>query len=218
MLLRSMPGAFLDLDITRRLADFVEGSSADLVSRTVPAVVSWFELTDVLRRLVDEEIGVGDLAGILEALAKAGPGPHDTVALTEHARQALRSHITARFARGQDRLRVITVSQDVEAAIASAIERTSAGPYLHLAPDIVDSLLVAIRETISALGERAEGAPLLVESADVRPFVRRLVSLEWPSLHVLSRRDLLPDQAIEQVGLIRLDRAMSAADPGEASA
>jgi len=226
-LLRTMPGSFLDIDGTRRLADFVETSAPDLVSRTVPAVVSWFELTDVLRRLVDEEVGIGDLACILDALAQSGPGPHDTVALAERSRQALRGEITTRLTRGQSRpglanqarqenaLRAIVVADDVETTISAGIERTTAGAYLRLAPDVVDGLLVAVRQTVNALGDRAAGVPLLVHSADVRPYVRRLVSLEFPSLQVLSRGDILPDAPIEPVGVIRLHRTVSATHGAE---
>ena len=121
----------------------------------------------------------------------------------------------AKQARQENGLRAIVVAEDVETTISAGIERTTAGAYLRLAPDVVDGVLVAVRQTVNALGERAAGVPLLVHSADVRPFVRRLVSLEFPSLQVLSHGDILPDAPIEPVGVIRLHRAVSAAHGAE---
>ena len=54
-----MASLFLDIDITRRLTDAIEDT--DLVDKTIPGIVSWFELTEVLQHLVDEEIGIGGI-------------------------------------------------------------------------------------------------------------------------------------------------------------
>jgi len=62
---------FIDLDTTRQLVEDVKYVAPALVAQTVPAIISWFELTDVLRRLVAEEVNIGDMARILLIYAKA---------------------------------------------------------------------------------------------------------------------------------------------------
>jgi TIR domain/FHIPEP family len=54
--IRRMAPLFLDIDVTRRLVDSFERTDPTLVVQTIPKAVSWFQLTDVLRRLVEEEI------------------------------------------------------------------------------------------------------------------------------------------------------------------
>ena len=68
-----MAPSFLDIDVTRRLVDTFEPAAPELVAETVPKAVSWFELTDILQRLVDEEIDIGDMGRILGALSRREP-------------------------------------------------------------------------------------------------------------------------------------------------
>jgi type III secretory pathway component EscV len=53
-----------------------------------------------------------------------------------------------------------------------------------------------VRERLALeTGDRSSLA-LLVESAAVRPFVRKLIELEWPDVPVLSRRELIRGVAV----------------------
>jgi flagellar biosynthesis protein FlhA len=210
---RRMAPEFVDIDITRRLVDPIEATFPDLVLQTVPKAVSWFELTDVLRRLVAEEIGIGDLKTILEALSPRTPDWGDTVMLTERVRHALSRQITAKFLRGADALPVLLLDPEIETAIGSVIQRTPVGVFLLLAPEMSQDILAAVRASVGSLSNRAAGAPILVSGADVRPFVRKLVSLEFPALHVLSRQDVMPATPIEAIARIHLTRTGERATP-----
>lgn len=201
--IRRMAPLFLDIDVTRRLVDTVVDT--ELVDKTVPRALSWFELTDVLRHLVDEEISIGDIGRILEALSKCDPDHRDTVMLAERARHALSGQITAKFTRGRDSLPVLVLDPEIEVLISSAIQHTPVGPYLALEPQLTQDILASIREQLNSLGPGAAGVPILTV-VEVRRFIRKLVQLEFPSLSVLSREDLEPDTQIEPVARIRLGR------------
>jgi type III secretion protein V len=205
--IRRMAASFLDIDATRSLVDSLDRPAHDRAAEIVPKVMSWFELTNVLQRLVDEEINVSDVGRILEALSQRESDVVDTAALAERARHALRRQITAKFARGHDPLSVLLLATEIEALISSAIQRTSVGVYLALEPQLARDLLAAVRTQVNSLGARAAGIPVLVTTAAVRPFIRRLVSLEFPSLHVLSRQDLELDTQIQAIAQIDLGSA-----------
>jgi type III secretory pathway component EscV len=211
---RRMAAVFLDIDVTRRLVDELELTEADLLAKTVPKAVSWFELTDVLRRLVDEEICIRDMRCILEALSRCESGRGDTVALAEQARHALREQITAKFAAGRSSLPVFTLDREIEVLISNAMQRTPAGTYLALDPQITQDILAAVREQMRSIGTRATGVPILVTDVEVRPYMRRMVSAEFPALHVLSRKDLDPGWQIQEVAPICLRSASKPADEG----
>jgi type III secretion protein V len=164
--------------------------------------VSWFELTDVLRRLVEEEIGVGDLPRILEALAQCAANAHDTQQLAEVARHALRGQITAKFVCDRQPLTVLQLDAQIEAAVSGALEHTSSGPYLALQPELAQGIIDAIGEQRRALGEVGARAPMLVDTVDIRPYLRRLLRLEFPELHVLSRQDIALDVPIRVLARI----------------
>jgi type III secretory pathway component EscV len=201
--LRRMPGSFIDIDLTHYLVDSLEGAARDRAAELVPEVVSWVELTDVLRRLVDEELSIRDLGRILEALSQREPGMSDTVAMTEQARHALRGQITAKFAQGCGPLQVIQMDPAIDLLIGSAIQRTAVGPYLALDPQLTQEFLASIRTEVTTLGAGVAEVPILVTAVEVRPFIRKLVSLEFPSLHVLSPQDVEPGTPIQAVARIR---------------
>ena len=70
---RRLARLFIDIDLTHWLVSKAAEDAPGLVAATVPKAVSWIELTDVLQRLVDEEIGIGDMQRILQALAVSDP-------------------------------------------------------------------------------------------------------------------------------------------------
>jgi type III secretory pathway component EscV len=205
--LRRMASSFLDPDVTRRLVDFVESTAPELVAKTIPKVVSWFALTDILRQLVNEAIGIGEIGCILEALSKCERDLSNTSSLAEQVRHALSGQITAKFTRGRDELPVLLLDSEIESLISSAIRRTASGTYLAAKPRLLEELMFAVRDQIGPLGARAASVPILVTSAEVRPHLQRLVSLEFPSVHVLSPRDLAPSTRTQIVGMIRCDGA-----------
>lgn len=210
--IRPLAPLFLDIDVTRRLVDCLEDA-------TLPEGVSWSELTDVLQRLVEEGIAIGDMRRILEALSRRDGSSVDTVVLAERARHALRTQITAKFARGRDSLPVLLLDRDIEASVARAIQHTSHGPYLALEPQLAQDILTAIRGQLNSPEGHSACVPILVSSSEVRPYVRKLVSLELPFLNVLSRQDLEPDMRIDVVALVRLgDASQNAATGQERSA
>ncbi len=202
--MRRMAPLFLDMDVTGRLVDALEPRAPELVRATLPKVLSLFELTDVLRHVLAEGIGVEDLERIFGALAQCGPGPHDPVQLTEQVRHALCGQITARFTRGSDSLSVLRLDPRIEALMSQAIQRSPAGSYLALKPKLTQDILAAVRTRMGSLGVHARGVPILVDNPDVRRYVRKLVELELPSLHVLSRQDLLPETGLRVIAQIEL--------------
>jgi type III secretory pathway component EscV len=87
------------------------------------------------------------------------------------------------------------------------------GAYLALEPETTEQILAATRGMVSALGPRAAGVPILVAEVEVRPYLRRIVMAEFPSLHVLSRQDLARDAQIHTIAQIRLGGASDDAAP-----
>jgi len=205
--LQRMAPLFLDIDITWKLVDIVKHTAPELVARTVPKTVSWFELTEILQRLVDEEIGIGDMNSILEVLSQREPELRNTALLTERVRHALSRQITAKFTKDGETLSVFLLDPKIEAIISSAIQSTKMGTYyLALNPNHTEEILSAIREKMNSIGRNTARVPILTKVVEIRRYIRKLVELEFPSTHVLSCQDLQSNMKIKSVAKISLDQ------------
>ena len=71
-LLRKHAAEFVGIQEVQNMLEQLEQAFPALVREVVPKAVSPFQLTDIIRRLVEEEISVRDLRSILQALAEWG--------------------------------------------------------------------------------------------------------------------------------------------------
>jgi type III secretion protein V len=186
------------LQEVQTMLEQLERAYPALVRHVVPKPVSLSLLADVLRRLVDEGVSIRPLREVLEALALHAPTEKDAVTLTELVRGALRRQITHRYARSGT-LAVTLLDPSIEEAVREAIQRTNAGSYLALSPDVARDILGAVqREVPFEPGTEA----VLLTQADVRRFVRRLVESERPELVVLSYQELAPEVVVQPLGRV----------------
>lgn len=203
-LLRRKAADFLGIDEVRAMVGRIEPVFPLLVAETVPKTVSWFVLTDVLRRLVAELVSVRNLRQILLALADWGRVEADPQFLTEYVRAALRRQITHQVSRGTNRLVVFLLHPALEATIRDAARHTATGSYVDLEPERLRGIVHAIREPALALPAGYQ-VPQILTVTEVRASIRRLVAPSMPWLHVVSYQDLRPDATIQPLGRISRD-------------
>ncbi|MEO1173195.1 MAG: FHIPEP family type III secretion protein [Myxococcota bacterium] len=162
------------------------------------------QLTDILRRLVEEEISIRDLRSILQALAEWGQVENDTVMLTEYVRNALKRYISHKYTRGGNTLVVYLLDPQIEETVRSSIQHTQSGSYLALEPEITQEILTAVRNEVGNLPPTAQN-PVILTTMEIRRYFRKLVELEFPHLAVLSYQELSPDMNIQPIARISLD-------------
>ncbi len=201
--LRKNASEFLGIQEVQNMLEQLEQAFPALVKEVIPKAVSPFQLADILRRLVDEEISVRDLRNVLQALAEWGPVENDTVMLTEHVRSALKRYISHKYTRGQSTLIVYLLDPQIEDTVRSSIQHTSSGSYLALEPEITQEILAAVRSEIANLPSSAQ-QPVILTTMEIRRYFRKLVELEFPNLAVLSYQELSPDMNIQPISRIAL--------------
>ena len=202
--LRKNGAEFVGIQETMNMLEQLEQAFPALVKETVPKVVSPFQLTDILRRLIEEEISIRDLRSILQALAEWGQVEHDTVMLTEYVRAALKRYISHKYTRGQNTLIVYLLDPQIEETVRSSIQHTSSGSYLALEPEITQEILSAVRTEVGSLPPTAQ-TPVILTTMEIRRYFRKLVELEFPHLAVLSYQELSPDMNIQPIARISLE-------------
>jgi type III secretion protein V len=174
-----------------------------LVDELVPKRLSLQSLTDVLRRLVEEEVSIRDMKTVLEALSEAARPDSDTLSLTEHVRVALRDRICFRLAGGKPILFVYRLSADVEDLFHACVRPGQAGPYLSMPPDSVQRVQDAFGHMFGNLPPTAQ-RPVVVANNSVRRFVQRLASTRVPDIAVISYQELSPLVDFQAIGVINL--------------
>jgi type III secretion protein V len=202
-LLRRRAADFLGLAEVQRLLDELEAFAPATVRNVVPRPLSLVVLTDVLRRLVDEQVSIRDLRAILEALSTMASTEKDPLLLAEHARGQLRRATTFRLTGGRGQLEVVVMDPVLEDTVRRAITRTAAGAFLTLPPqaarDVLASVKAACASVASASRASSDEHAVLLTQPDIRRFVRKLTEAELPDLFVISYADLLPEVALKPV-------------------
>ncbi|MDR5616277.1 MAG: FHIPEP family type III secretion protein [Arsenophonus sp.] len=141
-------GEFFGIQETKDLLDQLEKKYPELLKECYRHV-SIQRITEVLQRLLQEQISIRNIKIILGGLVQWGPKEKDPIMLVEQIRALLARYITASFI-FQQKLHVLIVSAELEEIIRQGIRQTSSGSFLNLEPaqlDVVqDRLLVAIKE------------------------------------------------------------------------
>ncbi len=200
--LRRHAREFVGVQEVQTMLDQLEKAFPAIVKEVVPKVVTVLKLTDILGRLVEEEISIRDLRGILQALAEQGQTEADSVMLTEHVRSAQKRYVSHKYARGTGTLVVYLLDPQIEEAIRSSIKRTSAGTHLALEPDIAQEIVQAVKNECGHLPPTAQ-RPVILTAMDIRRYVRKLLEYEFnPPFSVVSYQELSPELNIQPVARI----------------
>jgi type III secretion protein V len=203
-LLRKNARDFITLHESQMMLDRLEQHYPSLVKEVIPRAVSLMQLTDVLKRLLSEEISIKDIKTILQTLAEYGPNQPDTVILTEYVRASLSRYICYRFGQGFETLLVYLLSPEIEDSIRAAIERHPHGAYLALEPALSQEILEAFRLELKQLPPGGR-QPVILTSQEIRRFVRKILELDFFHVAVLSYQELSPDVKVQPIGRISLD-------------
>jgi len=193
---------FLGIQEVRALLEFFEKSYPDLV-KEVTRLVPLQKLTEIFRRLVQEQVSIKDLRTIMEALSEWAQTEKDTVLLTEYVRSSLKRYISYKYSQGQTMISGYLLDHEIEDMIRGAIKQTNAGSYLALDPDSVQLILHAMRQTIAPTPPGGQ-PPVMITAIDVRRFARKLIEGEFPDLPVISFQEIIPEIRIQPLGRIQL--------------
>lgn len=188
-------------DVQNFLDAMEEQGYGALVKTVVPKLLSVQRLTDILRRLMREEISIKNMKAILEALAEWAPFESDPVFLTEYVRMNLKRYIAHKFSNGQPVLSVHLLDLQVEQAIQGGITHAASGSKLSLDPDLSQAVMESFRRAFAKLP--AGSRPLVLCQMEVRYFTKRLLGFEWPQAVVLSFQELPSDVRVQPVGRVQ---------------
>jgi flagellar biosynthesis protein FlhA len=181
------------------LLDAVTKSYPKLVDELVPVNLTLGGVQRVLQNLLRERVPINDLVTILETLLDHAPQTKDSEILTEFARQSLARFITRQHAASDGGVHVITMDPRFERVLSQAME---AGGALN--PDVITRLMKGLESILA--NERLAGLqPIILCSAQVRRFLKKITDRFLPSIVVLSNAELAPSARLFTTGVLKYE-------------
>ncbi|GMU93458.1 MAG: flagellar biosynthesis protein FlhA [Candidatus Hydrogenedentota bacterium] len=185
----------------QNLVDHVKQRAKSVVEELIPNLLSLGEVQRVLQALLRERVSIRNLEIILQVLADYAPRTRDTDVLTEYVRHALARQICAEYADEQGVLRVVTLSSELEREMLDAIRGAETGDYVPLDPGRGDQIARATVQAVQTLILAGHEAVVLT-SAQVRRYFRRIVERHMPKIVVLSYNEIDPAVKLESEGQV----------------
>ncbi|WP_053219653.1 flagellar biosynthesis protein FlhA [Virgibacillus senegalensis] len=188
---------------TKQLIDHLKESYPILVEEVTPEPLSTGDIQKVLAKLLRENVSIRNLPIIFETLADFGKMTSDTELLAEYARQSLASQITRQYVGEEGKLRVITVSNEVEQVLAENVQQTEHGSYLSLDPETQQIMIRSVTEQVEQASLREE-TPIILCAPSIRMYLKQLLDRYFPQVIVLSYNELEPNLEIQSIGVVNV--------------
>lgn len=177
------------------LLDSVAKVYPRIVEELVPTQMTLGGVQRVLQNLLRERVPLNDLVTILETLLDHAPATKDAEILCEYVRQALARQIAKQHTAADGVLYVLSLDPRFEGTLVQAMGGEA------LPPEAVGRLVKGVEKSLD--GFRAKGVkPVILCSAQVRRFLRRLLERVMPSVAVLSSVEIPPSARIFAIGVV----------------
>jgi type III secretion protein V len=199
--LRRYAAHFIGIQETRELLGDMEAQYSELVKEAV-RVAPIQRVSDILRRLVEEDVPIRNLRSILEAIVEWGPREQDPVMLAEYVRSALARQICYRNAEMNRVISAYVLARNVEEAVRSAVRQTAVGTYLSMPDDVARPIIGQIRKELEKTDN--DITPAVLASMDIRRHVRNLLARNDILLPVMSYQELAPEFTVQSLASITL--------------
>jgi len=183
------------------LVNHLKESAPTVVEELMPKLLSMGELQKVLHNLLRERVSIRNLEMVLEVLCDYAPRTKDTEVLTEYVRHALAREICGAYSDEENVLRVVTLAPELEQEILSAVNNAQTGDYIPVPPDRSDAISTRCAAALQPLVVSGQD-PVVLTSAPVRRYFKRIVERHIPKVVVLSYNEIDPAVGLESVGQV----------------
>jgi hypothetical protein len=183
------------------VANLLRSKAEDRYSAIMSAKGGLPRFTSVLQALLAEEVPIKELSSICDCYL--GNLDLPTYDIPEQIRclEAIRKDLLG----NSPDTPVWLLGKNLISVIDHGILRDGEAAVLAVEPEPTQAALTAVRNEATKLPPTGRNPVLLVDDWHTRPFVRRLVELEFPHLAVLSRREALAADARPVLATIEME-------------
>jgi len=187
----------------KNLIDNLKVKVPALIEEVIPTQIKPGELQKVMQNLLRERVPVRDLETILETLGDFASRTKDLDVLTEYVRNSLSRTICKQYVDERDKLWCVTLDPVIEDLINQHVDRQN-GNLITLPPQTAQQIVTQIGAKTGELTQTGRSAVVLC-SPQVRGVVRKLIEGSLPMVAVLAYNEVVPEIAVEAVGLVSLN-------------
>jgi len=159
----------------------------------------------ILRNLIEEEVSIRNIRGILEALVEASQHEKDVLNLTEFARIALARQICHHVA-PENKLRVVTITPELEEMLLQAVRASAGSQQLSLDPAVAEKLRNTLVDCI-----KTQAPAAVIAHLQLRRHLRKFIQPQCFDTPVLSYNELLGHVELEVLDHVTLAQAQAQA-------
>ncbi|HET7806011.1 MAG TPA: flagellar biosynthesis protein FlhA [Pseudolabrys sp.] len=200
-LLKSNMAELLSYGEVQKLLKELPKEQSDLVKDLVPNLITVSGIQRVLQILLAERVSIRDLATILEGIADGIAGSRNPIMLAEHVRARLSRQLCAQHTSPGGYLPLVALSAKWEQAFAESMVGQGDDRQLAMQPSRLSEFITLVRERFEEAAREGE-APVLVTSANIRPYVRGIVERFRAQTPVLSQSEIHPRSRLKTIASI----------------
>ena len=190
----------------RRLVDNLKADYPALVDEIASDNLSLQLIQKVLQNLLKETLPIRDIPLILESLLEYAKVTKNVDVLTEYVRHNLSETIKKMYQDGNGVIHAIAIDPSLENQFTNTLQtsaQTSQTPMLALAPDSMQRMQKNLSDAVDEIS-LAGYMPLIICSAQIRPYFQRLIKAQFPMVSVISYTELPSDSEIEVQTTLRV--------------
>lgn len=198
-LLRRNADRLLTRQDVRHLIDNLKQDYPALVEEVSTENLPIATVEKVLQNLLKDGVPVRDLPIILESLLEYYKITKNVEVLTEFVRHNLSETIKKLYQDSDGVIHAIALSPTLENTLTSSLassNQSSTSPTLGLAPDTVKVIQKNLSDSIDDI-TMAGSLPVVICSAQIRPYFARMIRNQFPMVNVISYTELPADTDIE---------------------
>ncbi|GGK49692.1 flagellar biosynthesis protein FlhA [Salinarimonas ramus] len=174
---------------------------ADLVKEMVPSQITATGIQRVLQLLLAERVSIRDLGTILEGISEVVGATRSPREIVEHVRQRLARQLCAQYTGPNGTLPIVTLSPSWEQAFLESIVGNGDERQLAMQPSKLGEFVNGVRDRFEDAARQGE-MPVLVTSAQARPFVRSIIERFRRETPVISQAEIHTRARLRTVGSV----------------
>ena len=189
---------------TKEILDAIKEDHSAVVDEVLKILSIW-QIQKILKNLLKENVSIGRLSIILEALVQYVYITTDIRFLTEKTRQALADQICFQYANEERVLHVLILDPSLEQKIIESKSMNSAEEEISaLEPNVYRAWIKALGKAVKTVVEQGFKLVILC-TLQARYLTRTALEREYPEVAVLSVNEITIDYTMESLGVIKLD-------------
>jgi flagellar biosynthesis protein FlhA len=206
-ILRRNADKLLTRQDTRHLIDNLKDDYPALIEEVKPEVLQLSIIQKVLQSLLKESVPIKDLPVILESLLEYVKITQNTDVLTEYVRHNLGEVIKKIHEDQNGVIHAIGIDPGLESNMTKSLATnndSSVSPSMGLPPQYVSEILDSLKNSIDEITV-AGHLPLVICSAQIRPYFYRMISASYPMVSVISYTELPAESEVEILTSVKMD-------------